>query len=227
VSFSQEEFVDDVYRVMRDEAVPLSLDRQLHFVNFTSFDKQSPTFINLIREPADKALSRLTILLCLFYNQTTCHSRSFYNNKQSDSDDLIQCLIQEKTNCSGAKINPHHLTVPYFCGHDPKCLRNNQWALQTAKNNVEKYYPVVGVLEELNATLEVLEHEIPYYFKGVENMYKKKMIDTFNRKKSKQPQATTRKRLKRILAKEYDFYNWVKRRLFKQLQMLYGDHGAH
>jgi dermatan/chondrotin sulfate uronyl 2-O-sulfotransferase UST len=122
VSFSQEEFVDDVYRVMRDEAVPLSLDRQLHFVNFTSFDKQSPTFINLIREPADKALSRLTILLCLFYNQTTCHSRSFYNNKQSDSDDLIQCLIQEKTNCSGAKINPHHLTVPYFCGHDPKCL---------------------------------------------------------------------------------------------------------
>jgi hypothetical protein len=44
---------------------------------------------------------------------------------------------------------------------------------------VEKYYPVVGVLEELNATLEVLEHEIPYYFKGVENMYKKKMIGRF------------------------------------------------
>ena len=63
--FFQEEFVDGVYTVMREEAVPLSFDRQMYFVNYTLFDKQSPTYINLIREPADKALSRLIIMSIL------------------------------------------------------------------------------------------------------------------------------------------------------------------
>ncbi|RZC41909.1 uronyl 2-sulfotransferase [Asbolus verrucosus] len=206
----QEEFVDELYSVMRDEAVPVSFDRQLYFINFTSFDKQSPTFINLIREPADKAISR-----------------SRYNNKQRDNDDLIQCVIQGKTNCNDKRVNPHDLTIPYFCGHDPKCFSNNQWAMQMAKINVEKYYPVVGVLEELNTTLEIFEHKVPYFFKGVQDLYKKNMIDKLNRNKGSQPQTKTRKHLKRILAKEYEFYNWVKRRLFKQLQMFYGDHISH
>ncbi|EFA10533.1 uronyl 2-sulfotransferase [Tribolium castaneum] len=197
----QEEFVDKLYRVMREEAVPLSFDRQLLFVNFTTYDKQSPTYINIVREPADKAISR-----------------SFYNNKNTDSD-LIACLAKGKGNCEGRKVNPYQLTIPYFCGHDPKCMLDNQWALQTAKNNVEKYYPVVGVLEELNATLEVLENEIPYFFKGVQGVYRKKMISRFNRRKTSQPVTKTRKQLHRILATEYDFYYWVKRRLFNQRQL--------
>ncbi|KAJ3643525.1 hypothetical protein Zmor_026229 [Zophobas morio] len=207
----QEEFVDGVYTVMREEAVPLSFDRQMYFVNYTLFDKQSPTYINLIREPADKALSR-----------------SFYHKKdKSDKNDLVYCLIRGKSNCTTARLDPEKLTVPYFCGHDPKCFLNNQWSLQTAKRNVERYYPVVGVLEEMNTTLDVFEHKIPYFFKGVQNVYKKKMIGPFTSKKTRQLRPKIRKHLQRILAKEYDFYNWAKRRLFKQLQMLYGDHHSH
>ncbi|XP_044270735.1 uronyl 2-sulfotransferase-like [Tribolium madens] len=191
----QEQFVDEIYRVMREEAVPLSFDRQLFFVNFTTYDKQSPSYINIIREPADKAISR-----------------SFYTNKNTEGD-LIDCLVRRKSDCQGRKVNPYQLTIPYFCGHDPKCMLDNQWALQTAKSNVEKYYPVVGVLEELNATLGVLESELPYFFKGVQGVYK--IINRFNRKKSAQQLTKTRKQLHRILATEYDFYYWVKRRLLK------------
>lgn len=50
-------------------------------------------------------------------------------------------------------------------------MLNDVWALQRAKKNIEKYFPVVGVLEELNATLAVLEHKIPMFFKGVQDMY--------------------------------------------------------
>lgn len=45
-----------------------------------------------------------------------------------------------------------------------------------AKANVNRYYPVVGVLEELNATLAVLEKKLPYFFKGVQDMYHKQLL---------------------------------------------------
>ncbi|KAJ8967668.1 hypothetical protein NQ314_002706 [Rhamnusium bicolor] len=115
-----EDLIYEIYDVIRKEAIPLSFDRHVYFINFTSFDKQLPTYVNLIRDPIDKIISRLL---------------------------------------------------------------NNEWALQTAKNNVERYYPVVGVLEELNATLEILEHNIPYFFKGAQRVYHRDLLKIYKIKK--------------------------------------------
>ena len=38
-------------------------------------------------------------------------------------------------------------------------------------HNVESHYAVVGVLEDLNKTLTVLEHYVPRFFKGALNTY--------------------------------------------------------
>jgi len=43
--------------------------------------------------------------------------------------------------------------------------------MQKAKENVEKHYAVVGILEEINMTLTVLEHYIPRFFKGAKKLY--------------------------------------------------------
>ena len=48
---------------------------------------------------------------------------------------------------------------------------NTEIALRRAKENVEKHYAVVGVLEELNKTLTVLEHYVPRFFKGAKDIY--------------------------------------------------------
>ena len=48
---------------------------------------------------------------------------------------------------------------------------NTEIALRKAKENVEKHYAVVGVLEEMNKTLTVLEHYVPRYFKGAKDIY--------------------------------------------------------
>jgi hypothetical protein len=40
-----------------------------------------------------------------------------------------------------------------------------------AKENVEKHYAVVGVLEDFNKTLTVLSHYVPRFFKGVVSLY--------------------------------------------------------
>lgn len=48
---------------------------------------------------------------------------------------------------------------------------NTDYALQKAKENVERNYAVVGVLEDLNTTLTVLEHYVPKFFKGAKDHY--------------------------------------------------------
>jgi len=49
---------------------------------------------------------------------------------------------------------------------------NGRWAIEEAKRNVEKYYAVVGVLEEFDLTLKVLEAYVPRFFDGSEAFYK-------------------------------------------------------
>ena len=66
----------------------------------------------------------------------------------------------------------HRSQIIHFCGHEPVCrLFNNPEALQIAKANIEKYYPVVGITENMNMTLQVLEHKMPEYFLGATEMY--------------------------------------------------------
>jgi uncharacterized membrane protein len=48
---------------------------------------------------------------------------------------------------------------------------NTPGALQRAKKAVERHYAVVGVLEDLNSTLTVLENYIPLFFKGATQVY--------------------------------------------------------
>lgn len=48
---------------------------------------------------------------------------------------------------------------------------NSQEALDKAKKAVEENYAVVGVLEDLNTTLTVLEHYVPRFFRGVSQVY--------------------------------------------------------
>lgn len=51
--------------------------------------------------------------------------------------------------------------------------RNNKWALQRAKANVVRWYPVVGLLDYMEETLNVLQKEFPYFFTGSLRIYNK------------------------------------------------------
>ena len=53
---------------------------------------------------------------------------------------------------------------------------NNEAALNLAKRQVEAWYPVVGVLEEVNATLALLQHHLPHYFAGVLDLYHTELL---------------------------------------------------
>ena len=64
------------------------------------------------------------------------------------------------------------LCQPYFCGMDPECpTHNSRWALNRAIENVEKHFPVVGVLEDLDLTLKLMQKALPMFFKGIWDMF--------------------------------------------------------
>ena len=46
------------------------------------------------------------------------------------------------------------------------------WALERAKQNVMENYLLVGILEELEDVLLLLERLLPHFFSGVLNIYK-------------------------------------------------------
>ena len=71
-----------------------------------------------------------------------------------------------------------HSLIKYFRGF------NTEIALRKAKENVEKHYAVVGVLEEMNKTLTVLEHYVPRYFKGAKDIYWSKFHTKVNKNRS-------------------------------------------
>ncbi|XP_074113831.1 heparan sulfate 2-O-sulfotransferase 1-like isoform X2 [Cotesia typhae] len=50
-SLHQELLVEEITSIIKQEAVPLSFDGDIKFLNFEKFDRQAPTFISLVRDP--------------------------------------------------------------------------------------------------------------------------------------------------------------------------------
>ena len=102
---------------------------------------------------------------------------------------------------------------------DHECDRfGNSKALALAKRNVEKYYAVVGVLEKMQESLEVLENYVPAFFKNARNVYQKMLKETHinrNKQKPKVPQYV-KNHLRSNFTLEIEFFEFCKQRLLRQ-----------
>ena len=69
-------------------------------------------------------------------------------------------------------ISPTTYFQPYFCGQDLECTKHNsRWALLRAMESVDRHYPVVGVLEELDRSLMVMQSLMPRFFGGIRDLF--------------------------------------------------------
>ena len=76
------------------------------------------------------------------------------------------------SNRSNSPPQIRDLPIAYLCGQESFCREvGSREALARAKTNVERAYPVVGVLEQLDATLEVFEARLPGFFHMARNLY--------------------------------------------------------
>ncbi|XP_076366493.1 uncharacterized protein LOC143255146 isoform X3 [Tachypleus tridentatus] len=155
------------------------------------------------------------------------HRRSSIFNKRQlsiDEQDFEECVRTGDPECSFITGQSYDLAIPYFCGHKEECMSlNNRAALELAITNVKKYYVVVGVLEEMNKTLAVLEGYIPRFFKGAPKLYSiKPKVQNQNFRKKKVSEEI-KKILKKNLTMEYEFYKFICKRLYDQYKLLKPD----
>ena len=143
-------------------------------VPFFELDMNNLHYINLIRDPVRRVQSSYCYKRDLTkdlgrqqYRAIISKSNKAYANKWLKLP-LSQCIkIKKLEEC--LSTNTLFQTIVFFCGiKDPVCSDpNSDLALNKAIQNMDKFYSVVGLLEQTRQFLTVLEHKIPEFFTGV------------------------------------------------------------
>ncbi|KAB7503769.1 Heparan sulfate 2-O-sulfotransferase pipe [Armadillidium nasatum] len=130
----------------------------------------------MVRDPVERAISWYYYVRAPWY---------FVERKNAFPDiplpssswlrkDYETCVRKKDKECryEEGQVRPDFAQLTeFFCGQDHNCTGfNTEFALKRAIENVEKHYAVVGILEEMNMTLTVLEHYIPRFFKGAKDL---------------------------------------------------------
>ncbi|CAF1332592.1 unnamed protein product [Didymodactylos carnosus] len=124
-----------------------------------------------------------------------------------------------------SKINGLSSLLGFFCGHQSYCGEVNSFrAFQQAKWNIEKYYTVVGLTEQFDEFLFVLQRLIPRYFRNVYQLYQTEGKPHLNKQPDgyagRIPVPVTLNKLKFLLKYDYELYNFVKKRFYEQYMQL-------
>jgi len=198
------------------------------FSNFTKFGLPMPIYVNMVRDPVERVISWYYYVRAPWY---------FVERKRAFPDlplpnpnwlrkDYETCVTTNDPECRYLPaqrkdgFGDHRRQTMFFCGHSDDCTGfNTEIAMKKAKENVERHYAVVGVLEELNKTLTVLEHYVPRFFKGALDVYWNEVhiFSKINRNIYKPPVAEEVKDIvRKNFTRELEFFDFCKQRLHKQ-----------
>jgi len=187
-----------------------------HFVNL---DNTAVVYINQIRDP----IARVNSAYCYARDQTKEFGRNAKINDTSIS--LGQC-IQQKSVLDCVGDYNLFITIKYFCGQNQICKNfpDSDYAMNTAINNIDKFYLVVGVLEYFKKTLTVLEYLLPDFFAGAVSVYEEQEKDGKNVHEKclaglepvQDKEDPVYQELRERLYREYKVYNHVVTKLEKQ-----------
>ena len=83
---------------------------------------------------------------------------------------------------------------------------------------MDKHFAVVGVLEDWDKSLQVLEHFVPRYFQGSTELFATGKVEKVVNKNLFKPKtsALVREMIAKNITREIEFYNYCKQRLYKQ-----------
>lgn len=194
---------------------------QHHFwMDFTKYSMHQPTFVNLIRDPISWFQSHYTFM-------------RFGMNKGRSEDspklgsDIDDCIKNKEKNC----VSNQWTYIEFFCGSEKLCatmkasyeagdIDVKRQVLEIVKRRVVKDYFIIGILEQFEDTLSLLETMLPMFYKGAMDAWKSDYIQ-FRRNQTK----TTNKEPLSQFARDYlekgplsyetDFY-WFTRQLFNE-----------
>lgn len=177
---------------------------------FVQFPRGNPVrYVNIMREPLDRLISHY------YFNQNgdSVKTERVFHQQKSTELTLDECI--RDIECKNIKYTPLLMTtVSQLCGTAPLCRELSREAMLRAKSNL-KYYVVIGLKEELNTTVLILETMFPNMLAGLHAHYKKSEVDSIEKFKTISktvPSPETSEIIRRDLALEYELYEEAKRR---------------
>ncbi|XP_054711643.1 uronyl 2-sulfotransferase-like [Uloborus diversus] len=207
-----------IVKRIKETPPPCSFDRHVFFINFTRFEEEPPIYINIIREPVERIISSYFYRrMVARQNKTKIKPSAYWLNKKFE-----HCVLTPDPECTFLKGHNYSvLQLPYFCGQEPQCqYLNDPWALNKAKQNIEQYYAVVGILEQMNVTLQILETVLPQFFGGAFKIYLSLDVHQNQNRYKETVKEEIKALLRANLTAEYDLYHFVQQRLYRQFQFL-------
>lgn len=211
---------------------PSAYVKHVCFVDFSRHNTSVPIYVNLVRDPVERVISWYYYVRAPWYFVE--RKRAFPElplpNPNWLRKDFEKCVRLNDPECRyypGLKhdgFGDHRRQTMFFCGQDDDCTGfNTEVAMKKAMYNVEKNYAVVGVLEDMNKTLTVLEHYVPRFFKGALKTYWEDMKNfrSLNRNIYKPPVSEETKDLvRKNFTREIEFFEFCKQRLHRQYMAL-------
>jgi len=225
---------------------PIICQNHVHYIDFSKLGvlEQQPIYFNTVRDPYDRFKSKYYHIRGLMGEEgwvfkfgskwfTNYHpdsdpsGRDYWEWKNKTFEDCVMDFNDKECHISNGSIRDY--AIPYFCGQDLECTRHNsQWALRQAIENVEEHYPVVGVLEEMDSTLSVMQAVLPRFFRGIHDKFGGEHVHKNKQSYSKHSPSQEEEEyiqeveniIKNQLKTEYEFYNYIKQRLQGQAKTL-------
>ncbi|XP_048829787.1 uronyl 2-sulfotransferase-like [Brienomyrus brachyistius] len=191
---------------------PFLFTRHVHFLNFTRFRIEQPVYINIIRDPISRFLSNYFFRRFGDWRGEQNHLIRTPGMKDFERYlDINVCILENYPECSNPRL---FYIIPYFCGQHPQCREPGPWALERAKKNVLENFLLVGILEELEDVLLLLERLLPHFFSDVLSIYKspeyRKLGNMTGTVKKHTPTLRALQVLYQRMKYEYDFYYFVR-----------------
>ncbi|XP_002736749.1 uronyl 2-sulfotransferase-like [Saccoglossus kowalevskii] len=195
--------------IINKQKPPYIFNRHLHYLNLSKFGFEQIPYINIIRDPLPRFISRYYFKR---FGDNLQPNEDFQGNRTQTFD---ECVFENKPECMEEMA---FQMIPYFCGQEPECRVPSRWALEMAKNRVVSDYVFVGVLEDFEQSLRIFEILLPQFFESGLKVYKTmifglKKYEEFQSPAKFTPSTMALEIMSQRLALEYEFYDFVRARM--------------
>lgn len=204
--------LQDQYKLVKNitswtKVRPVFYHGHMAYLDFRRFGSPiSPFYINIIRDPLERLVSYY-----YFLRYGDNYRKGLKRARQGDKTTFDECVKKGGGDCAVEKL---WLQIPFFCGQSAACWEvGNEWALQEAKKNLVDNYLLVGLTEQMEEFVVVLETVLPRMFKGLTENYRhssKSHIRKTLHKETPADETVSRFHKSKVWKMEMELYTFAK-----------------
>ncbi|XP_041480715.1 uronyl 2-sulfotransferase-like [Lytechinus variegatus] len=188
----------------------------VRFIDFTD-PAVMPIYVSMLRDPLARHISWYYFMRFgdSDMDANKLHEMIANEGVAAVNETYDDCVENGRSSCTS--LYYVNINIRTFCGYERKCISSPEYALEQAKRNLDKFL-VVGIVEEYESSLRVLERLLPSMFKGAMHEYQSNKAQFSSVSKTafkKMPTTKTVEIMKDRMKLDYEFYDYVKERFHR------------